>query len=861
MTVAYRASGAFVDTSGTSSGSIGLPAGLTNGDVLVLLCQSRGTGNTVATPSGYTLAATYNQTNSHRFTVFYRYVANAGAEAAPSVTQTVSGAIRARLSAFSGCDSTTPLDVAATFDRSTDALTVTAPDIAPVSQGAMAIWCFSTGDDNTLNAATQGTTAYSSDGTAGGDGSIALVYELQTNAGSAGSTSMTESVNGPDNWVTISIALRNAAVAAANPSRTLGYDGVTYAVEAAFGASPFAPNPTWTDISAYVRAEDGVTVNRGRSSEFSDVQPGTMSLTLDNRTRLFDPDYSAGTYFGQLLPQTRIRLRVRFSSTNYPIFDGYVTGWPQSYVYPREAVVQLQAYDLLSRLGTRRLPPTMLALQILTDSPVAYFPMLEDNLPACSDLSGNGWAAKYSETVEVVDSPVKGEPSFKAKRILETDRGENTIINATGPDIDLAYSVEAWFRVDSLVTTFTEALGNIDNLVWGIRSTNAFVGLSAGSYDDDGAIIGITASLLDATNVTAATIQIPFSLRVTHQLVSVLDAGASTWTLYLDGASIGSASVSAFTFEGGTSPAGIFVGTDDTCDVTVAHLAVYDSELTAARVLAHYHAGISGGRQDTVGARLDAIADYAGLVDAGLYSGTNLTPNTYLGRADLSGSVLSVMQSAMTTDQGRLFVNSAGVLAPQGRTADMADLAVNFTSNGTLADSGSLAYSEVPIDSNNVDLIRNAIYVSIDGATISVTDDASITQFDEQEESITAELDQPHDARNLGLSRLRRFADPTSRIPSVQLRPRSATDARYPIVFGVELGWRFVVQRTPQGIGSAISKNVTVEGITHTIDGAQWITDLYLAPAVTSYTEQPWFIVGDAVYGEIGLSDGNQIPY
>jgi hypothetical protein len=81
------------------------------------------------------------------------------------------------------------------------------------------------------------------------------------------------------------------------------------------------------------------------------------------------------------------------------------------------------------------------------------------------------------------------------------------------------------------------------------------------------------------------------------------------------------------------------------------------------------------------------------------------------------------------------------------------------------------------------------------------------------------------------------------------------------LVFGAELGWRLVAQRTPQGIGSAISKNVAVEGITHSIDGAQWITDLYLAPAVTSYTEQPWFIVGDVVYGEIGLFDGNQIPY
>jgi hypothetical protein len=505
----------------------------------------------------------------------------------------------------------------------------------------------------------------------------------------------------------------------------------------------------------------------------------------------------------------------------------------------------------------------MLALQILTDAPVAYFPMLEDSPPTASDLSGNGWAARYSDQVEIVDSPLKGEPSFKAKRIVETGIVTHEgVVSATGPDIDLAYSVEFWVRVDTL-TAFGSIFGATDSFAAFVSSTNAVASIAVGTVDVDGSLVpAINAVLIDALGASVGEIIVPLSLDVTHQIVTVLDAAATTWTLYLDGQPVATDSVSAGTFQAGAIfSTGINMGSDRDCDITFAHLAVYDIELTAARILAHYHAGIFGGKFDTVSTRLDTIAAFAGLDDASLYSGTNIKDNTYLGRADLSGSVLGAMQTAMTTDQGRLFVNSAGVLAPQSRTADMADLAVNRTSNATLADSGAYAYSEVPIDSNNVDLIRNAVYVSIDAATITVTDDASIALFDEQEDSISAELDQPHDARSLGLSRLRRFADPTSRIPSVQLRPRSASDVRYPLVFGVELGWRLIVQRTPQGIGSAISKNVTVEGVTHTIDGAQWITDLYLAPAVTSYTEEPWFIVGDAVYGEIGLSDGNKIPY
>jgi hypothetical protein len=716
----------------------------------------------------------------------------------------------------------------------------------------MAIWCYSTGDDNTLNAATQGTTAYASDGTAGADGSIALVYELQTNAGATGTTAMTQSVNGPDNWVTITIALRNAAVAAANPSRSMGISGLTFAVEAAFGASPFAPSPTWTDISAYVRLADGIHVTRGRTSEFSDVQPGTMSLTLDNRARLFDPSYAAGTYFGQLLPQTRIRHRVRHNSINYPIFDGYIQGWPQSYQYPREAVVQINAVDLFSRLATRKLPPTSLALEILADRPAAYFPMLEDSMPVCSDLSGSGWAAKYSGVVKVVDSPLPGESGLKAKNIVETGGRTHSLVSATGPELDLVYSVEAWFNIDSVSLTIAALIGGrVDAASWYVQSVNAVVSLSVGTEEVDGEVVLLgEATLLDATGATAATIEFPYSTDVTYQLVSVLDSTATTWTIYLNGTSVGSSTVSAFTFESGSvfSP-GIEIGTDEAVNATFSHFAVYTEELTAARILAHLHAGITGGVLDTAAARLASIANFAGLVDAGLYDDDDLEENTYLGRASYSGSALSAMQEIATTEQGRLFVSSAGMLTIQGRTADMGALTVNSVSQATLADSGANAYVEVSPEANTLDLMRNAIYVSTSGATVQVVDADSRAQYDELEESISAVLDDPTAATNLGLSRLRRFADPSTRVPQVRLIPRSSTDARYPIVLGAELGWRFTIQRTPQSLGSVMEFVETLEGLSLTFGEGHMTADFYLVPALPVEADVPWFTFGTGEFG------------
>ena len=48
----------------------------------------------------------------------------------------------------------------------------------------------------------------------------------------------------------------------------------------------------WTDISQYVRADVGVTVNRGASRQrgpFFTFEAGTASFTLDDRSGDFDP--------------------------------------------------------------------------------------------------------------------------------------------------------------------------------------------------------------------------------------------------------------------------------------------------------------------------------------------------------------------------------------------------------------------------------------------------------------------------------------------------------------------------------------------------------------------------------------------
>ncbi|MFD8531535.1 carbohydrate binding domain-containing protein [Streptosporangium canum] len=76
---------------------------------------------------------------------------------------------------------------------------------------------------------------------------------------------------------------------------------------ATFVEVDFSGNGTWTDITPYVREADGIRITRGRGDEQSDVQPGTMSLTLDNRDRRFTPGLAASPYYPNVRKGVPIR--------------------------------------------------------------------------------------------------------------------------------------------------------------------------------------------------------------------------------------------------------------------------------------------------------------------------------------------------------------------------------------------------------------------------------------------------------------------------------------------------------------------------------------------------------------------------
>jgi hypothetical protein len=141
-------------------------------------------------------------------------------------------------------------------------------------------------------------------------------------------------------------------------------------VEIAFSTNPGTLPGTWTDISQWCMGQ--MSWGMGRDAEFDNCQAGTLTLTLDNRDRRFDPKNSAGPYFGNL--KARRRIRVTISGT--VVFTGFIDGWPQHYDdFSRMATVTIKANDPMSVLATTKVTGTPYELQVRLDGPTAWYPL------------------------------------------------------------------------------------------------------------------------------------------------------------------------------------------------------------------------------------------------------------------------------------------------------------------------------------------------------------------------------------------------------------------------------------------------------------------------------------------------------
>lgn len=654
------------------------------------------------------------------------------------------------------------------------------------------------------------------------------------------------------------------------------FDGMTLTVEIGFsttagsGTVPLGStlsSITWTDVTEYVRAVD---TQRGRSSELDDYATGSCRVVLDNRTRLFDPEYSSGTYYGKLTPLRPIRIRVTPNGgTIRNIFFGFIEQWPQSYNYPNEATVTVTASDAFKVLNEFKLP-SLYNNTVTNSGSLAWYRL--------SDFNGSKYAFEIREWTP-----------FSAQWYTTTGAdsycvpGPSLIIDdaATSSSFDGQKYFEA---KDPLGGPFTGDLIKSWTVTLWIQTTQTTAGRYAIFNHGNSTDSGHFGMVVDANGVgtiesaqaasgggvltaykQSSTIKVndgqPHQIIMFHSYVGMgvffsifvdgIQAAASSSTYSIDvdanlnqmtlGKPIAKSSIATNNF-----PL-YFIG-------SCQDLVVYDDYFGGPDYVNEYSIGIgtyrTGERTDE---RITYLADLADWMSDGL--DLNTGDSTVQGVRITGKGLLDALKEVEKAEQGRLFMSVDGKIRFIDRNAEGTG---NFiTSQATFSDNpgvGEIKYSDIVITYDDRYVFNEIRVTQPNGTSYTAFDSSSQGKYFKKTLTIDDFIaDDGYYTVNTAIYRLAQYKDPKARIDQLTVNPRRSTAYQSTCVT-LDIGDRVTVERTPQDVGSQISKSLIIEGVKHSITRDSWIVTFNTSTPL----ENAPFVLDSAT---LGVLDTNILAY
>ena len=602
-------------------------------------------------------------------------------------------------------------------------------------------------------------------------------------------------------------------------------------VEISFAGTPYDASPAWVDVSSYVRS---VTTHRGRSGD-TEFETGTAQVVLDNRSRLFDPFYTGGTYYGQLIPRKQIRVRSTIGATTYDVFRGYITGWPVQYTDAGfDSTVTLQCYDAFGLLNDDHLPEnwTTYYMKIL-HNPKHYFIC---NDPEGAVLTDTGsLPANLKPTTSVFknfteyDSLAQGLVGTSADLSLTQYQG----IIGTAKALNSDTTIMGWYALaypdqNDAIITFAGNDG-----ITGTTTMKIYPNLP-----NPGQVYVLVEETGTGNTASARTIDININTFAPQHIAATYDGPTGAVKIYINGVDRTSTS---------TNYANIKL--QDGRSITIEQgifqeLAIIQDVMTAANIKRLYEVGASARTESTkVRAQnvLGSTSFPAGLIDT--------YPTTVYGEcAEITngGSIVPELNLIGATEGGYFFVTKAGKI----KMTDRQYVFTNTKSNTTQATfSDVIPYVNLKYGTSlsleyNSDDIGNVATVSLSGGgEVSSTNSTSVTSFGTKAYNIATQSSTVAGGQTLAdwdvalRSKLRATVSPIE----VSVTSESAD---WSTLLGLELLERFVVTRTPsvqigQGTptatGNAITQTMLINAIDHSITPGDWTMTLTGSTRYTGY--------------------------
>jgi hypothetical protein len=487
----------------------------------------------------------------------------------------------------------------------------------------------------------------------------------------------------------------------------------TSIVEIAFTDGPYVVSPTWTDVSSYVYS---LTTDRGRSDDWGDFY-GAANVTLNNRDRRFDPFYTSGPYYGNLLPRRQIRIRATSGATTYDVFRGFIDGWPPAWTDAgQDSTVTLSCFDAMGLLSSETLPADWSRKYILSTSPKHYWPCDEPITPftAGGTLKDYGSVPQNMTTtvlassgsqlaVGLVNSSVQGTGGIAASSTV------GAVASVT------AFTVSMWAILDP---NATNVYGETSDCSWTVgydATTSKFL-----------VVIESASTGLEWRYTTNQTYEPGVARMITFSFNPYVFFG-----LYLDGVLVATTGVlTAVTY--------IPVG-DQTniASAQVQQLIIWASVQTAATIQEIYKYSTVA-FSETTAARFNRLIGETSFPSA-MTSPPSAPASTVLDITDDAPTVTSELQKVADSEFSQLFVSKAGVLTMYYQT--QIRVQTRSTTNQMTIGSGGLPLGQNVRLSYDGDSMRNVANVTMSQGGVFVKKNAtSIAARGAAEESLDTQV-------------------------------------------------------------------------------------------------------------------------
>ena len=593
----------------------------------------------------------------------------------------------------------------------------------------------------------------------------------------------------------------------------------------AFNDGPYVASPTWTDVTSYVRQ---INIQRGRTDELSDFESGNATVVLDNRSRIFDPFYTAGTYYGKLLPRRQIKIEAYKPTDPYPVFRGFVEGWPVTITDAGfDATVTVQCFDALGLLADEELPDDISSNYILSLSPRHYWPLDDPIDPETyttaqlKDLGSSPKPLVPFGTFRTANGPGLA-PALP-----------NTCLQVSETEFEPAWT----FDGSAMAATVSTAVG------WYIQGTGTnFVILQYSlshqvEYIYDVTLDTSTVNIYDGTTQRSYSATTYLDANIAHHVAIVVNSNATLQTLYIDGQAVTTTLTStAFAVSGIIEDLQTGAGRKQ-------QLAIFTTQLTSTEVKTIYRLGRSLLTEGTV-ARFNRLIGYTPFPSA-LTSTPSAAYSATVAEIGAGGPpVTEELQILADSEGGNLYVSKDGILTLTSRMAIFEGL--SLTSNETFGGANISIGTEIAyrLDANN---LRNTLAVGYSGdGSIEVSNAASITAYGTAGGSWNTQLSTVEDAQSLGNLLVGFSATPAVVIDPIEVNV-AANDDDWNRVLSLELLNRITLNIV-QKVGSTLTFSQILQSITHTITPSQWSTTINGSVRFTNP-----FIIGTSLIGGTDL--------